>query len=234
MLKAILFDLDGTLLPMNDDEFTRTYFGLLCKTVTPLGYSPEKLVDTLWAGTSKMYRNDGSKTNEEVFWNCFAENYGEDKLKDKPVFDAFYSNEFKLSKSATRENPEARKIIDFLKSNNIKIILATNPLFPPNAIETRIGFINLVPSDFDYITTYDNSHFTKPNPKYIEEILTKNNLKPEEVLFFGNNEVEDCDCASALNIKSFLVGDDLILKSENPPYPHIKIEEIIDTIKNYI
>lgn len=234
MLKAVLFDLDGTLLPMNDNEFTRLYFGLLCKTVTPLGYDSKKLVDTLWTGTSKMYRNDGSKTNEEVFWDCFAEIYGKDKLKDKPAFDRFYSNEFKLSKSATRDNPIAKEIIDFLKNNNIKIILATNPLFPPNAIETRISFINLVPSDFDYITTYDNSHFTKPNPKYIEEILNKNNLKSEEVLFFGNNEVEDCDCASALNIKSYLVGDDLILKSETPPYPHIKIEEIIDTIKSHM
>ena len=27
MVKAVLFDLDGTLLPMDQDEFTKGYFG---------------------------------------------------------------------------------------------------------------------------------------------------------------------------------------------------------------
>lgn len=31
MLKAIIFDLDVNLLPMNEDEFTKGYFTLLCK-----------------------------------------------------------------------------------------------------------------------------------------------------------------------------------------------------------
>lgn len=31
VLKAIIFDLDGTLLPMNEDEFTKGIFTLLCK-----------------------------------------------------------------------------------------------------------------------------------------------------------------------------------------------------------
>ena len=115
MLKAVLFDLDGTLLPMNDNEFTRTYFGLLCKTVAPLGYDSKKLVDTLWAGTSKMYRNDGSKTNEEVFWDCFAEIYGKDKLKDKLAFDRFYSNEFKLSNLTTASSNLINHAIPLLK-----------------------------------------------------------------------------------------------------------------------
>lgn len=35
MIKAILFDLDGTLLPMDQDEFTKGYFNLLAAKLAP-------------------------------------------------------------------------------------------------------------------------------------------------------------------------------------------------------
>ncbi len=41
MLKTILFDLDGTLLPMDQDEFIRDYFQRLAQKVSPLGYEPK-------------------------------------------------------------------------------------------------------------------------------------------------------------------------------------------------
>ena len=41
-IKMILFDLDGTLLPMDQNHFVKTYFGALAKKLAPLGYDPEK------------------------------------------------------------------------------------------------------------------------------------------------------------------------------------------------
>lgn len=48
--KAVLFDLDGTLLPMDQDIFTKTYFGELVKKLVPLGYEPDSVVSAIWAG----------------------------------------------------------------------------------------------------------------------------------------------------------------------------------------
>lgn len=45
MIKAILFDLDGTLLPMDNDAFTKYYFKLLCKKLAPMGYDPQQCID---------------------------------------------------------------------------------------------------------------------------------------------------------------------------------------------
>ena len=86
-MNTILFDLDGTLLPMDEQEFTKGYFGLLCRRLAPLGYDKDLLIKTVWEGTKLMLKNDGSKTNEEVFWNHFASIYGKDKLKDKEEID---------------------------------------------------------------------------------------------------------------------------------------------------
>ena len=69
MLKAILFDLDGTLLPMDENTFVQTYFSLLCKKFVPLGYPKEEFVNAIWAGTKAMIKNNGGKTNEQVFWD---------------------------------------------------------------------------------------------------------------------------------------------------------------------
>ena len=71
MLKAVLFDLDGTLLPMDVEEFQKSYFSSLAKFLAPYGYEPEKLVKSIWTGTKAMMKNDGTKSNEKAFWTVF-------------------------------------------------------------------------------------------------------------------------------------------------------------------
>ena len=61
MIKAVFFDLDGTLLPMDEDEFIKIYFKLLAKRLMPLGYNPDDLIKVIWGGTNAMFNNDGSK-----------------------------------------------------------------------------------------------------------------------------------------------------------------------------
>ena len=131
MLKAVLFDLDGTLLPMDEEKFTKGYFGMLCQKLAPFGYDSEELVNAIWAGTKAMIKNDGTCTNEQVFWDCFVKIYGKEKINDKNLFADFYRNEFKDSKKFCGENKEAKSLIDFVKAQDLKVILASNPLFPP-------------------------------------------------------------------------------------------------------
>ena len=89
-ITTVLFDLDGTLLPMDNDLFTKGYFKLLAEKLAPYGYEPKQLVDAIWAGTACMVKNDGSKTNEAAFWETFGKIYGEKAVSDQPVFQAFY------------------------------------------------------------------------------------------------------------------------------------------------
>ena len=72
MLNTILFDLDGTLLPMDQDKFMKAYFGGLARRLAPLGYEPDRLVKGIFAGTAAMAKNTGEKTNEDVFWEAFS------------------------------------------------------------------------------------------------------------------------------------------------------------------
>ena len=212
-LKAVFFDLDGTLLPMDEKKFTECYFGLLCKKLAPLGYEAEKFVKTVWGGTKLMVKNDGELSNEQVFWNYFSTVYGENAQKHKAVFDEFYVRDFKNTKAVCGENAEAKAIIAEAKKAGLKTVLATNPLFPESGLLTRAAFIGLEKSDFDYISSYEISHYSKPNTNYYVELLKNNNLSANEVLFFGNSEEEDIKPATAAGIKAVKVnGEKLTLE----------------------
>lgn len=73
----------------------------------------------------------------------------------------------------------------------LKTVLAINPIFPRSAVESRIGWAGLDVSDFEYITTYENSWYCKPNPEYYNEILSKLNLQSGECPIVGNDVTED-------------------------------------------
>ena len=237
MIKAILFDLDGTLLPMDEEEFTKGYFKLLCLKLSTHGYESDKLIKTVWSGTKLMIKNDGTKTNVQVFWDCFSEVYGKEKLCDLSVFNDFYVNEFKKTKLFCGENEYAVKLVQTAKKAGFKTILASNPVFPKCGMITRMNFIDLCESDFDYISNYSDSHYSKPNPDFYREILNANGLKPEETIYFCNSLTEDVIPAEKCGIKTCLIGDCVTLNGcateKTPPiYSYPEAIELISSLTN--
>lgn len=204
--KAVLFDLDGTLLPMDQDTFTRGYFKLLAKKLVPHGYEPEALVKAIWHGTVAMVRNDGSCTNEDAFWNDFANIYGPKARADRPLFEKFYANEFQEAKAFCGFTQAAAETVLILKEAGLRVALATNPIFPAVATESRIRWAGLRPEEFELYTTYENIGYCKPNLDYYREILRRMNLKAEECIMVGNDDREDM-VAEQLDMKTFLLTD---------------------------
>lgn len=232
MIKNILFDLDGTLLPMDQNVFIDAYMRTLAANLAPHGYDPQLLVKGIWAGTAAMVQNDGSKTNEQAFWDCFASLMGEHVCRDEPLFDTYYRTDFSLVQKACGFAAESKALIDKLKRIGCRLILATNPIFPPIATQMRIGWAGLSTTDFEWITTYDNSSFCKPNPKYYREIFEKLGLIAEECLMIGNDVTEDM-VAQSLGCKVFLLTNDLINKQNKDIsiYPHGGFAELLNYIE---
>lgn len=208
MIKNVLFDLDGTLLVMKDQEiFIKMYFEALCKRFCKkLELTPEQLTRGVWKGTEAMFYNDGKALNSEVFWRVFSETCGNNVLKYIDDFDDFYVNEFNYAKACTSENPLASKCVQLIKDKGYRIVLATNPVFPISATGSRIQWAGAEKDLFEHITVYDNSSYCKPNPKYYEEILTKLSMKADECLMVGNDVDEDM-CTHEMGMETYLVTD---------------------------
>lgn len=224
--KAIFFDLDGTLLPMDQDLFVKDYLHRLAAYMAQYGYEPKAIADTVMEGVVAMVKNDGSISNEEAFWNLFANRFGNEVLNDLPKFEEFYRTEFQKVSASCGYNERAKEIIEFVKQKGLKPVLATNPLFPQIATYSRARWAGLNPEDFAYITTYENSSFCKPNPMYYQQILEKLGLKAEECVMVGNDSREDTVPAQ-LGMSVFLLTDCLINKGEDvSKYPNGGFDEL--------
>lgn len=231
MLKYVLFDLDGTLLPLDQDVFIKVYFKELTKRMVPYGLDPDIIIKAVWKGTGAMIMNDGSSTNEELFWKSFRETFGEDIMKLRPEFGGFYQNEFENVRSVCGFNPKAKETVDMLKNAGITSVVATLPVFPMDGIESRIRWAGLDKNDFALITSYENCRFTKPSPKYYEEIIGRLGCRPEECLMVGNNVDEDMTAAKT-GADVFLLTDCLINEHNKDIsiYPHGSFDELKDYI----
>lgn len=231
MITTVLFDLDGTLLPMDQDVFVKDYFGRIAAKVSPAGYDPKQLIDTIWRGTAVMVKNDGSKTNEEAFWEYAVSVCGDKILRDMYLFDEFYEMEFDKIRAVCGCHPAAAEIVHSLKDKGYRVALATNPIFPARATQWRIQWAGLQPEDFELYTTYENSSYSKPNPDYYRDVITRLNVKPEECLMIGNDVGEDM-VAEQLGVKVFLLTDCMINKADADisVYPHGGF----DDLKNFL
>ncbi len=232
-LTTILFDLDGTLLPMVLEEFTGTYFGLMGKKMAAYGYDPKELARHIWAGTAEMVKNDGSRTNEQAFWGYIDGVYGEKAQKDRPLFDEFYNVEFLGAQSSCGYNPEVPKCIAALRQAGYRLVLATNPLFPRAGTENRLRWAGVEPSDFVRCTTYEDTHFCKPNPAYYRELLEDLGAPPEECLMVGNDVDEDM-VAQTLGLRVFLLTDCLINRhnADITQFPHGDFQALMTYIRS--
>ena len=121
MITTILFDLDGTLLPMDQEVFVKEYLGRMAKKLAPQGYDPDLLVKGIWKGTGAMVKNDGSKSNEEVFWSVFNAVMGKDCQKDEELFLEYYRNEFQEVRHACGFDSRAAQAISEIKSSSFLI-----------------------------------------------------------------------------------------------------------------
>lgn len=231
MIKNIFYDLDGTLLPMDYDVFIKGYFGALVKKLAPYGYDPVKLPEAVWAGTRAMVKNTGEVTNEEAFWDYFGKLTGKGK-SDIAIFEEFYEKDFDTVKDVCGYNAKVPELIKKVNAMGLNQVLATNPLFPEVATRKRVSWAGLSVDDFLLYTTYENSHYCKPNVKYYEEILEKLSMKAEETLMIGNDVEEDM-VATQIGMKVFLVTDCILNPNDKDidVYPHGDFDDALAYIE---
>lgn len=214
MINTILFDLDGTLLPLDMDAFMKIYFDEMAVALSDL-IDKETLVHHVWKATSAMVENIEDKTNEEVFMDVFGSLITGDLKVYQNRFDAFYDEGFLKVKESVGQNPWVHKSIQLLKEKGYTLVLATNPLFPLKAIQHRINWAGFQPDDFIYITSYETNHYCKPQIHYYEEILGDIHKRPEECMMVGNDVEEDM-IAGKTGMTTFLINDHLLHRGHQP------------------
>ncbi len=207
--KAILFDLDATLLPFDQKEMSREFFA------STHDFEKDKNIPGFAEAFSYAFAqcklNLGDCLNKEVFDRCFLEKLYVDDLD--ALMDDFYTTSFTVTKRVLQYRGSEKAMLRSLREQGKILICATNPVFPMSATITRMDWAGICPEDFDFVTLHTSSTWCKPNPEYYLEILERFNLMPDEVIMIGNDTLDDLgalDCG----IKVVLIDDFLINRGE--------------------
>ena len=189
--RAIFFDLDGTLLPLDVDEFMRDYFAALGAYVARFGVSPEAFMAGMKAGIKNMAAHDDGRPNDEAFWEGFFAHVDADACDWGDELARFYDREFGLLGANVVPNPAAARAVETLAAKGYPLVLATMPMFPERAVRWRLEWAGIDPARFARITHFENSSSVKPKPAYFAESIAAAGLSGADVLMVGNNTVED-------------------------------------------
>lgn len=200
---VVLFDLDDTLLVNAMETFLPAYFESLTAFAKDT-YDAAALVAALRSSTLQVVKSPG-RLNREVFWEYFAPQMGASREELEPYFEAFYTREFSKLRSCTQPVDGAKELVDWFSSRGVRLVLATNPVYPHSAIVHRLEWAGFAPDQFELMTTYENMHTTKPDPDYYREILQQIGVVPEQAWMVGNDAVNDIEPARAAGLWTYYV-----------------------------
>lgn len=203
-MRAILFDLDGTLLDIELSDFIPRYFAALTEAASA-EFPGVDLATTISASTEAMMRPHPGVTNHDAFWSDFASAAGADARDRWPLFDRFYAERFPALGEGTGPRKGARRAVETAIDLGLKVAIATNPIFPMAAVRHRLAWAGLDDIDFPLVTAYEEMHATKPFPAYFRETADLLGVRPAECLMVGDDPVLDMGAAD-VGMLTFYVG----------------------------
>lgn len=217
MPKALLLDLDDTLLHNSMGDFLPRYFGALSHAVSHV-VEREPFLKALQFATQKVIRdNDPTHTNETVFWSHFSSLIPIPRDEMMPILNRFYDEIFPTLDADTHPMEGASELVLAARNAGWLVVVATNPIFPEIANRHRMAWAGLDPADFDLITSYENMHSTKPHASYYAEIAEHLGVEPRDCVMAGNHLSNDIVGASQAGMRTFWVTDYSIADADVTP-----------------
>lgn len=218
---ALLVDLDGTLLDLDLERFVPAYVEALAKYFADRLPADTFALHLLAATGSTMQNEDAGQTNEAVFYADFCRRLGVERGAIDPLTEEFYKKDFPGLRPWGSPRPHAQETLEAARGRGLKLVLATQPVFPRTAVVERLSWGGLSAAPFDLITTIENMHHCKPRPEYYLEIARKIEIPPERCIMAGNDTLDDISAAKA-GMGTFLVEGGVMDRAPAGPRPEYR------------
>lgn len=191
MIKAVLLDLDNTLLGNPDLAFATAFL----KALNSFLHEKHQLTEAgnvFRAALHHALRED--RVDQSIQMRLLAQ-LTNSELRPKVGWDnalqAFYAEVYPQLLGYSSPFAEAEETLTRLQKLRLAQVIATNPLYPETAVRERLRWAGLSDREFALITHSGNMHFSKPNSAYFAEILARVGVEPDEALMVGDSLDKD-------------------------------------------
>lgn len=208
-LQGILFDLDGTLLQVDMQQFIPDYVEGLAEVCADLA-ERRRFTEVVLKATWALLRSDqGSCSNQQLFHSAIERHLAISPDLFNQRLQRYCAEALPALASLITPHPLVPRIVRGCFDRGLKVVIATNPVFPRPLVEARLAWGGLGDFTFDLVTSYENSRYCKPHPGYFEDILRTLGLAPEHCLMVGNDTEHDL-AAKQAGMATFLLDTWLI------------------------
>ncbi len=205
MIKAVLLDMDNTLLHNPDAAFAGA-FRQLFDDFFRAEYGINGSIDALRAGFSHIGRDlVNCPSNWQALVNCLAHWLPLSHDDAELALRRFYGEVYGELQPLIAPVAGAADLIESLLEQGLLVAVATNPLYPESAIIQRLRWAGLdgLVDEFAIITHSENMHFAKPQPEYMAEVVARVGIEPDEALMVGDSAVNDIQSALAIGCQTW-------------------------------
>lgn len=213
MIKAVIFDLDGTLLDTRQD--LASAMNLTLKALNKPELSKEDVISYVGHGIRNLVETCIKPNNADEFeegYKIFQSKYAEEYMKTTIPYNGM------------------KELVKDLNTINIKIGVNSNKddTYTKNLIKKHFSDI-----DLEYVVGKREGINIKPSIDGVEYILKKMDVKKEEVIYVGDSSV-DIETANNANIDSLSCAWGFKGRKELEKYSETKIVEEPKEILEYV
>jgi FMN phosphatase YigB (HAD superfamily) len=205
MLKAVLFDLDNTLILFDEQKYFKSYITQLAAAFADL-IPFEKFHHQLIFASQELLKNNGEMSNADYYMHAFARDLEFSKAELWQRFLNFYATGYDQFRELVAIAPGVAELFQYLDAAKLKVVIASNPMFPLSIQLKRVSWAHLENFPFALITHIENMTFCKPRLEYYQQICELIETQPAECLMVGNDPVNDM-IVNRLGMKTFLTVD---------------------------
>jgi FMN phosphatase YigB (HAD superfamily) len=205
MINAVLLDLDNTMLLFDETVYVNRYFEALAPRFSDL-FSEQDLSRRVIGATAALRRNQGAQSNRDFFLAHFCDGIDAGRAEVWNRFSDFYENDYQGIRMPVAAPAGLHRTLETLGRSGLKLVLASNPVFPKIAQETRMSWVGIPADRFDLFTHIDNMAFVKPDAGYYRQICDMLREPPGACLMVGNDPVGDM-AAKRSGLKTYRTTD---------------------------
>jgi len=202
-INTLLFDLDGTLIDMRPRGLRVRFMSRALLRYA--GAIPFWKIPTAFSKAMQdLQNNTSSITNYKTFLNTLSSYAKSNPQEIERRTRLLISKDFARFSSSFISRPGAKETVDLGNRLGYKLVLATNPVWPLQAIQFRATWGGIQTDSFDFISHSEIMNRAKPSPEYYEQLLQKIEIPAENCLMIGNDPHKDLPAREA-GIRTFLV-----------------------------